>query len=97
MRYELIKIERGWPVKDSKLILEADNNEDLIVKLKDLGDSPYVQGINFEYITNRSHYRAAGYGLENNLDSYSIWRAPAHFNPVFYEILTIKEEVENLK
>lgn len=70
--------------------ISAENDEQAYKKLKKMYDEDIkIHNHNFKYISNASHFLAAGYGIKTIIDNYSTMKSPAHFNPSFFELINI--------
>jgi hypothetical protein len=55
------------------------------------GTEMRIEGRNFAYIANASHYSAASFPDSAFLENYASLRAPAHFNQPFFHVLRATE------
>jgi len=70
--------------------LKANNNEQAYNKLKNMfGEDINIHDHNFKYVSNATHFLAAGYGIKILVENYNTIKSPAHFNPSFFELINI--------
>lgn len=75
------------------LQIECNSEEELFTELYKIStdNEVLINGINYNFVSNRAHYLAAGYPL-NNL-TISDCLVPAHFNKHFYFIIGTTEKI----
>jgi hypothetical protein len=82
----LVGYVSGGCLKETRSIKARDVN-DLICQLGNWHPFTMLEGYGFTYITNGSHWAAAGYPDDTFTENYREIRAPAHINPPFFHIL----------